>query len=208
MGLLRATGTSFLIFVQLCVFQINILQAQTQTLVLQPGPIDGNDAVVQSNYPDSNFVTSQDFVASAWTNNSVFLIQRSLIQFDLTSIPTNSTVISAVLSLSTNLNSGNYELDAGANASYLLRILASWNQSLVTWNNQPPFSVLNPVILPQSTSDTEHYYVDVTSHVQDMVSNPLTNFGWMFKLQTEQTYRDLVFASSNNTMAAWRPKLY
>jgi uncharacterized protein (TIGR02145 family) len=205
--LLRYFGVGLFFFLFLSVFYVSPILAQTQTLVLQPGPADGLDAEMRSDDPNTNYGTAEDFIANAWTAQGNFLIERSLIQFDLTSIPTNSIVLNAILSLSTNLNSSNYQLDAGANTSYLLRVLASWNESLVTWNTQPPFSMLNPVILPQSTSDTEHYYVDVTSHVQDMVSNPSTNFGWLFKLQTEALYRCLVFASSDNTIISWRPKL-
>jgi PKD repeat protein len=47
----------------------------------------------------------------------------------------------------------------------------------------------------------------VTSQVQDMVNNPTVNFGWMLQLVTEQLYASMVFASSDNTIEAWRPKL-
>jgi gliding motility-associated-like protein len=40
-----------------------------------------------------------------------------------------------------------------------------------------------------------------------MVSNPSANFGWLFKLQTEALYRCMAFASSDNAVTSWRPKL-
>ncbi len=196
-----------LFIICLLVLQVPLVTAQTQTLVLQPGPSAGIDALIRTDSANINYGTSADFPANTWTAQGVFFIERSLIFFDLTVIPVNSTVISAELSFSTNQNSGNYQLDAGQNASYLLRVLNPWNQMTVTWNNQPAFSMTSPVILPQSTSDTQHYYVDVTTHVADMVANPSTNYGWMFKLQTEALYRCLDFASSNNPVASWRPKL-
>ena len=207
MNFLHSACAGLVFIICFPVIKVSPVAAQTQILVLQPGPSSGIDAMIRTDIPASNFGNSPDFVANTWTAQGNFFIQRSLIFLDLTSIPTNSTIISAELSLSTNLTSGNYQLDAGQNTSYLLRVLNPWNESTVTWNNQPAFSMANPVILPQSTSDTQHYNVDVTTHVADMVSNPSTNYGWMFKLQTEALYRCLDFASSDNDTASWRPKL-
>jgi len=207
MNFSRSACARLLFIICFLAFQGSRIEAQTQTLVLQPGPSAGIDALIRTDSANINFGSSADFPANTWTAQGNFFIERSLIFFDLTSIPANSTIISAELSLSTNLTSGNYQLDAGQNTSYLLRVLNPWNESTVTWNNQPAFSMANPVILPQSTSNTQHYYVDVTAHVADMVLNPSTNYGWMFKLQTEALYRCLDFASSDNDTASWRPKL-
>jgi PKD repeat protein len=40
-----------------------------------------------------------------------------------------------------------------------------------------------------------------------MVLHPESNFGWLFRQQIEEEFRCLVFASSDNPMVAWRPKL-
>jgi len=202
-----ATCAGLLLVICLPVFLVSRIAAQTQTLVLQPGPSTGIDAMIRSDSANTNYGTSADFPANTWTAQGNFFIERSLVFFDFTVIPANSAVISAELDFSTNQNSGNYQLDAGQNTSYLLRVLNPWNQMTVTWNNQPAFSMANPVILPQSTSDTQHYTVDVSTHVADMVANPSANYGWMFKLQTEALYRCLDFASSNNPVVSWRPKL-
>jgi len=184
-----------------------ILQAQIHVLTLQPGPSDGIDAEIRTDRPDTPDGSTHDFIANAWTAQGFYFVQRSLIRFDLSQIPANSTVISASLFLCTNLNTGHYQLDSGANASYLLRVLEPWIEQQVTWETQPAASFENPVVLPQSVSHTQNYELDVTSHVQDMVSTPATNFGWMFRLQTEEKYRCLVFASSDNSVESWRPKL-
>ncbi|MEI7724473.1 MAG: gliding motility-associated C-terminal domain-containing protein [Bacteroidota bacterium] len=212
---MRLCKEFFLLIMMLCLHFSGIplgefntsIQAQTQTLILQPGPTDGTDASMRTDHPDINYGTDQDFIANTWTVQGNFFIMRSLIQFDLTSIPSNSIVITASLFLSTDLTSGHHQLNSGLNTSYLYRVVESWAENQVTWNTQPAFSMSNPVILPVSVSDTAHYEVDVKSHVQDMVSNPSANFGWLFKLQTEALYRCMVFASSDNTVPAWRPEL-
>jgi hypothetical protein len=43
--------------------------------------------------------------------------------------------------------------------------------------------------------------------VQDMVTNPATNFGFMLRLETEILYRSLLFASSDHSNSALWPEL-
>ncbi|NQV01691.1 MAG: DNRLRE domain-containing protein, partial [Bacteroidia bacterium] len=169
-------------------------QAQIQVITLQPGPLNGIDADIRTDMAFTPNGSSIDFIANAWTAQGLYFVQRSLIRFDLSQIPANSTVINATLFFYTNLNSGHYQLDSGANASYLLRVLEPWLEQQVNWENQPAASLENPIILPQSISNTQSYELDVTSHLQDMASDPCANFGWLFKLQVEEKYRCMVFA--------------
>jgi PKD repeat protein len=180
---------------------------QNDTLVLQPGPLTGMDAELRTDSPDTPNGSSQDFIANAWTAQGNFFIQRSLIRFDLSQIPSSSSIVNATLKLMTNLNTGHYQMDSGPNPSYFLRVLEAWNENTVTWNSQPSVSMNDPVIVPQSTSNTETYYLDLTQHVQDMVGHPESNYGWLFRQQTEEKYRCLVFASSDNVEPSWRPLL-
>ena len=136
---------------------------------------------------------------------------RSVIAFDLSSVPTNATVTSAKLSLySTNdLNSmGQHSTLSGPNDCLLQRITSDWNQTTVTWNTRPTTTAQNEVALPASDSATENYInIDVTAITQDMVNNPSSSFGFMFKLQNESYYRRMNFCLSDNTSPALRPKL-
>jgi len=185
-----------------------IVNSQTDTLVLQPGPVDGIDVTIQDINPTSNFNTDNDFHANAWTAQGVSFIDRGLIEFNLTSIPLNATVISATLTFHTNLNSINYQLNYGDNAAWLIRVLAPWQVDQVTWNTQPEIATSNFINLPQITvNDTVGYNVNVTIDVQNMVTNPGANFGWIIKLQTEAIYIARNFASSDNAVPEWRPKL-
>jgi hypothetical protein len=78
----------------------------------------------------------------------------------------------------------------------------------VTWVNQPATTTQNQVTLPASTFSNQDYLnINVTSLVQDMIDNPLSSFGFMLQLQTEQFYRSLVFASSDHNNAFLHPKL-
>jgi hypothetical protein len=183
-----------------------------QTLTLQPDATTGIDAYI-SNYPayiNSNFGTFGSFAAVAKTSSGTFYLGRSLIQFDLSSIPSTTTITSAKLSLYDDPTSsqGTHDQTSGSNAAYLARIVSSWTESTVTWTNQPSTTSTNEVTLPASTSSNQDYTdIDVTSLVQDQISNPSTSYGFMLSLVTEVQYRGLVFASSDHATTAKHPKL-
>ncbi|MDP1622157.1 MAG: PKD domain-containing protein [Bacteroidales bacterium] len=182
-------------------------QATIHTIVLRPGPADGIDAELRTDMPQTPRGTSPDFIANAWTAQGNYFVQRSLLKFDLSQIPVEANVLQATLFLYTNLTTGHYQLDSGANAAYLFRVAEPWSEDLACWNNQPSISPSASVFLPQSISNTQNYDVNVTTHVNEMVKNPAGNYGWMFKLETEEKYRCMVFASSDNLNEEWRPKL-
>src|SRR5439155_8917645 len=96
---------------------------------------------------------------------------------------------------------------SGSNAAWLQRITSSWNKYTACWNNQPTTTSVNQAVLPASISSTQNYTVDVTSLVQDMIDSAATSFGFMLRLQTEQYWRSLVFASCNHPDNTLHPKL-
>ena len=180
------------------------------TLLLQPDSICGKDALLRSLSPNTNYSNNLDFNAHAWTNSGNPVTHRSLIEFDLSSIPPSSTIIGAYLSLysynSTVL--GSHSTLSGSNEAVLQRITSSWNENTVTWGNQPPTSTINQVILPQSVNALQDYLnIDVTNMVQDIINNPSTGHGFLFKLTNEQYYRRMLFASSDNPDPNLYPKL-
>lgn len=135
---------------------------------------------------------------------------RGLLYFDLSTIPSNSTVISATLSLKATgyINSllpGHF----GQNSTSLSRVLSPWNINSVTWNTQPSITASEQVILSNSTSFDQDYSINVLPIVDDMISSPSTNFGFLMQLQNEslQSQAALVFHSSNATDPSLRPEL-
>src|SRR6188768_173771 len=187
--------------------------AQT-TLSLQPNAATGKDAelfsCVPCGYSTRNFGTIAENCAIAWTKNGADHKIRSLIAFDLSSIPAGSTIMSATLSLywAPGSDEGNHFGFFGSNKAYLQRVTSSWQESTVTWNTQPTTSTTNRVTVPGSTSGTQNYpNINVKLLVQDMVNDPAHSFGFMLRLQSETVYKKLVFASSDHANAALRPKL-
>ena len=175
---------------------------------MQPDATTGNDAEVWDFDPTTNHGDVAIARANAWTWGGNAGIQRSFIKFDLSSIPSTAIITSAQISLY-SIDSPSTEYDnplSGSNAAYLSRVTSSWNESTVTWNNQPGITTTNQVLLPQSTNDYEDYLnVDVTSLVADMIVNPTNSFGFRLSLQTETEFRRLSFSSSDATNTAKHP---
>jgi len=192
------------------------INAQTidSCVVIQPGFGEGFDTEVFScapcGYDTTNYGNIQDICATAWTNGGNPGVVRSLMYFNLAIVPSNYIISSAKLSLFHNPISpeGSHNSLTGSNTSMIQRIITAWDDQTVTWNTQPQTTIQNQVLLPASTSATQNYIdMDVTQLVVDMIANPNSSYGFMFKLQVESYYRKLVFASSDHTNSALHPKL-
>lgn len=178
------------------------------TITLRPNSIDGKDVLLDSQYPNTNFGSDFDFAAWSWTRLTELTDARSLIAFNLNSLPANAIINDARLSLYSNTTSAVTQLHSGSNASLIQRITSSWDENTVTWNTQPTSTTTNQVSLSASTSTSQNYLdIDVTNLINDIRNNPTTGYGLMLKLQTEATYRCLLFATSDHADSAKWPKL-
>jgi hypothetical protein len=184
-------------------------------LCFQPDATSGQDAFLSSLLPTTNYSNHQDFIATAWTVSGSPITVRSLLQFnDLSIINPSNTISNATLYLyfnPTSSNGSNHSQLSGSNIATLRRVTANWSENTVTWNTQPSVSagagLADVVSVPASTSGTQNYAIDVTAMVQSWITNPSTNYGFMFRLVTESYYRRLLFASSDHGTAGIRPQL-
>jgi hypothetical protein len=193
-----------------------------KTLVLQPGPDEGQNCLVNSSslYAIYNLNANPYVNATSWTYvalNGTPGIGRTYIKFiGLDGMPDSAIILSAKLSLygvatslqipqgNSGYNGSPYALD---NNCWLKRVTTDWNPDSVTWNNAPPTTDANKTAIGASTSQWNYDAkdIDVTSLVDDMLNTE--NFGFCMELQTEQTYRSLVFASCKDTDSTKWPKL-
>lgn len=192
---------------------IGDVSAQT-TLTLQPGASAGKDALVSSYYPTTNSGLHRSVCSFGWTVSGNYTTGRSFFQFDLSSIPTGATILSADLSLyndsgsSVVLTNGEHSNLTSSNTSYISRVVGPWSESTINWNNQPSFTTIDQVTLAQSvTSHQDYLNINVMSMVQYMVNNPTQSHGFVLRLANEINYCALIFASSDNTDPTKHPKL-
>lgn len=203
---------------------------QTTTVVFKPNATVGKDAPIckfdndcistgetQTN-ADRNFGTEETLWMKDWTWNAIGCSGgtiRSLLCFtELSNIPSNAVIVSATLRLY-GVTSDRNTSYPGAPASYyentvvVQQITSPWNENTVTWNTQPSTTTANQFIIPQSTSQYNWNYTNSSSELVAMVQNMVSgnNYGFMLRLQTEQHYRNMVFASSDHPDASLHPEL-
>ena len=127
-------------------------------------------------------------------------IQRSLVQFDLSSIPVGSTISSATLSL--------YASTAAAARTYgAYRITATWVETTVTYTNQP--TTAGTATATAASGTTMNF--TVTADLQDWIETPTaTNWGWMVMDESEGTggaAQTTIYTREEGTLTTLRPKL-
>ena len=176
-------------------------------IILQPGP-EGKDTYVWSVNPNNNYGDSQALPAMGWTFHGVPGAKRSLIDFDLSDIPSNAIILDARLDLYYNCIEPTYVPQTGDNESYLQLITTPWDEYGPTWNNQPATTTTDQVYLPRSTKPEQDYTdIDVTVMVAKMHAEPDNYHGIMLRLINEYPYNCLLFASSDWTVKEKRPRL-
>ena len=103
---------------------------------------------------------------------------------------------------------GTHSTLSGSNASILQRVTTPWNENTVTWNTAPQITTKDEVMVPASVAPLQDFpNIDITTLVQDMVDQPDSSYGLLFRIDTESYYRRLVFASSDYPDTSLHPKL-
>jgi len=187
---------------------INVLEASHFELVIQPDEISGKDAPFSKIVPDNNYGNLEDIMLLAWTQSGTLNVNRVAIDFDLSEIPPEATIDSAVLSLYFNNTSGYGTQHEGETDFLIQRIISDWNESTVTWNTQPSTSLSNQVSVDGAILPHQDFpEIDVTSLIQDYSDNRESSYGLLFRLAVEEPYKILLLASSENQNSNLRPKL-
>jgi hypothetical protein len=189
---------------------IIVSPAPIQTLELQPSnnPLE---YLLESKTPSAG-TGYPDIPVAQWTVQSVPITIREILKFDLSSIPSNATIVSANLYLysypAPTLNGNFVDANYGSNNTLLIQqVTANWSPSTITWANQPASTTTNQVIAASTTQSHLDLNLDVKNIVASMVSGN-ANYGFMLKLQNEVIYTSRIFVSSYNTEHATKhPKL-
>ncbi|MBK9461013.1 MAG: tandem-95 repeat protein [Sphingobacteriales bacterium] len=163
-----------------------------------------DDSYIQKDKATTNYGNVNKFVVGEKDNN----IRRSLIRFDLSTIPSGAIITSAQLKLNRITGTKAQVIDVHA-------LTESWTESLVTWNKKDAANwttaggSYNPTAAASVNmgTTTGFKYWGITSLVQSWVNTPANNFGVLLKRQAETNKDKHEFASSENTTVANRPAL-
>ena len=188
---------------------------QWQTLVLQPGPDIGKDAMISNLEADRNFGDHKYFEATFLSEPvlTVMRLNRSLIEFKMPQtfaaikihkvklrlsyevpIPWDSTIF---------IGTNNTNFIGGV----LQQVVEPWEENTVTWNKQPKTIEANQVFIPPFIRNVNFIEVDVTSLFVPNAETSAPNHGMLFRLWPEDRWPGFRFASSDHTNAALRPML-
>jgi hypothetical protein len=189
---------------------VTVVPSPIFTLSLSPSNNPGEFCLGIWNGSDWSNGTSIEEPLSAWTKDLEPTTLRSLLKFDLSSIPTNATIVSANLYLYSDTIPSNGDLvhaNMGSDNSVLIQqVSATWAPSTLNWFNQPAALTTNEVIVPSTTLPFLNINVDVKSLIGPMVSSN-ANYGFLLSLQHEVEYTSRIFCSSYYSDVSRHPRL-
>jgi len=194
--------------------------SELKTLVLQPGPEDGKDAMISNLEADKNFGNHKYFEATYLSEPvlTVMRSNRSLIWFNMNALPKSAVIRKVVLHLSYDIpvpfdpdvfsTSTDHTVPAWYGA-VLQQITEQWEENKVTWRNQPATDPANQVYISPFIKNANFLDVDVTRlYVSNMISSEgAFKYGMLFRLWPTDKFPGFRFASSDYTIATMRPKL-
>jgi hypothetical protein len=175
-----------------------------QTVSVTLGP-ETKNALLDSkvDFMDTNRPDFGGFHATTWTTGGNEHSYRTLTSFDLPELPPGSSLLPVTLTLSpqlykdTFLGTGHNPYLGKSNAAHLLPVTQAWDETTVTWNNQPATTLTDAPMLAMSTSFDQVYEVDVTSWAGKVYAGTLTNYGFKLQLVTEEHWTTLYFVSGD-----------
>jgi len=194
---------------------------QWKTLVLQPGPDAGKDAMISNLDGDKNFGDYKYFETTFLSEPvlTVMRSNRSLIWFNPDSFPKSATIRKVVLQLTYDIPipfDPSYFTNADpANALWcgavLQQIVEPWEEDKVTWNSQPKTITYNQVYLSPFIRNVNFIQVDVTRlfvppATTDQVTYP--NYGMLFRLWPTERFPGFRFASSDYPVSSSAFKMW
>jgi len=180
--------------------QLDIIYAEKSITDLEIYP-EKDAVIMNSAYSNDNYGNEQYFRSYSWPQGGQQVVARSLIEFGLSSIPPNSTIHKATISL---FGINHYRT---ANASYLKRVTSVWEENTVTWNTQPGNNSQYAAFLENSRTPVQNYEVDITDIVQGWINGEYENHGLLLMLQNEASTASLSFGSSDYSNSAKHPKV-
>jgi hypothetical protein len=143
--------------------------------------------------------TENDMTVDAETGK----VNRSLVMFDLSSLPGGASIASATLTL---CYSANPTGGSQGHVHEVRRVTSTWDE-LVTWGTQPSFAgtATDSIVVPTSQ---QCMTFDVTADVQLWVDGT-TNDGWQIMDQNEGVgpSADAKYSTRENGTVAERPQL-
>jgi hypothetical protein len=145
--------------------------------IIQPGPAEGKDTWVCSNYKNDNNADYPSLLIGRQTGSYSKGAIRSLLQFNLSSIPDNAIITAAELQLYQRYTRGS--LDSFTIGAH--RITSSWQLNTVTWNTNTSFNSSPVDTIEVSPNAGIWISWNIKNLLQKWVNKTINNYGVLLK---------------------------
>ncbi|MBU3663265.1 MAG: T9SS type A sorting domain-containing protein [Bacteroidetes bacterium] len=194
----------------LIIFQLSTWVFAQPDLSIKLNPNFGKDARIDSRISHANLNYGNSTTLGIWTWNisGGLSINRTLLSFPISQIPSDALIQTATLRLFYDSTSVFTMGQSGLNNFVIRRITGNWHEDSVTWNNQPAVTNLNQVssILGISPSNP-NIQINVTNLLNAARDSFYNSLDLRLQLTTEQTFRSIILTSSEHPDTALRPIL-
>jgi hypothetical protein len=188
-------------------------------IILQPGPEKGKDAMISNLEPNKNFGDYKYFEATYLTEPvlTVMRSNRSLIQFNLDTLPKSAVIVKVLLTLRYDIPIPFDSIYYTTNTSpvmygaVLQQVVEPWEENKVTWNTQPKTIEANQVYIAPFIRNSNMITVDVTKlFVQPATSDgpSYPNYGMLFRTWPVDRFPGFRFASSDYPLTSIYSKMW
>ncbi len=169
------------------------------------------DKTVNSAHKHKGKGQDSHFTAQAWTNDGRPFVHRGFMAFDFATVPPDAVITRAVLKLygigHSVLADPRHPNLPKSNAAYLERVTSSWGEQGISWYTQPASTPRDHITLQKSGTPNQNYSIDITHFVRGWVNGTYENHGLIMRLQKEERYAKLSFASRDNFFISKSPIL-
>jgi hypothetical protein len=189
---------------------ITVIRPETTVTITLQSKEDVSDLHLAVNYQgNASDPMAAEIGAVAWTNQGEPAYVRGLLKFNLSGLPANATIKSAKLTLYSNPDPNNGDLQHANygynNALLIQRVTSGWD-STTTWATQPSSESTDEIVVSHTNEPfLDLVDIDVTTLVSKMAKG--ANYGFKLKLQNESYYNSRIFTSSKFPDASKYPKL-
>jgi len=180
------------------------------TVQAGPAPGSGIDSYIDENNPGTNYGTDVSLDVSGRSGGR---IRKALLWFNVSSIPANATITSAVLQLYKTGAPGGGTINVSV---YRVNSTSNWNETEVTWNNLTSTTTWSTAGGDYDPTEYDRQAVNntvgiwhswnITALVQSWTNGTYPNYGLILVIPDDTSNKIRQFASSDSANPAQWPQ--
>lgn len=176
------------------------IQPPEQTMVIQPSSNEGKDSFIHSDFQNQNFGDETYGMIGKVDDFTV----RTYLQFDLSSLPSDSVIVSADLKVYQYAGTDTENFNIGVHS-----VTGLWEEDSLTWATQPNYDFTPEITISVSPVNEIWLSWNIRYLVQAWVEGDINNLGVLLKKTNENTGNEWIncWTSEYTFDPDLRPKL-